>query len=269
MDAMERLLEVMARLRDPENGCPWDVEQDFASIAPYTIEEAYEVDDAIRRRDRGGLRDELGDLLFQVVFHARMAEEEGAFDFADVVASISEKMIGRHPHVFGDAVVADAEEQTRLWEEHKERERRVRGEPGAHGALDGVTLGLPALLRAQKLGRRAARAGFDWAHVRDVMGKLREELAELEAEVDAGARGEEGARARIAEELGDLLFVATGVAQRFGISAEEALRGANSKFERRFAAMEALLREEAREPSDLDDEAWLSLWTRAKNRGRT
>jgi len=227
-------------------------------------DEAYEVDDAIQRGDRAGLRDELGDLLFQVVFHARMAEEEGAFDFGDVAESICEKMVSRHPHVFGDAVVASAAEQTRRWEEHKERERQARGETGPRGALEGVTLGLPALLRAQKLGRRAARAGFDWAHVRDVVEKLREELGELEAEVAAESKGDAGARERIEEELGDLLFVATGVAERFGLSAETALRGANAKFERRFGAMEAILREEGREPPVSDDAAWLELWARAK-----
>ena len=271
MQAMARLLEVMARLRDPEGGCPWDVEQDFASIAPYTIEEAYEVDDAIQRGDRDALRDELGDLLFQVVFHARMAEEEGAFDFTDVVDSICEKMVGRHPHVFGDAEVADAAEQTRRWEEHKERERGARGDGDPPGVLAGVTLGLPALLRAQKLGRRAARAGFDWAAVRDVLGKLREEVAELEAEVDAEQAGEAGARARIREELGDVLFVATGVAERFGFEAEEALRGANAKFERRFGALESILRTESLDAATLDDAAWLALWSRAKSqeRGRT
>lgn len=264
MDAMDRLLDVMARLRDPQKGCPWDVEQDFASVAPYTLEEAYEVDDAIQRGDRSALRDELGDLLFQVVFHARMAEEEGAFDFGDVVESICEKMVSRHPHVFGDAVVADAAEQTRRWEEHKERERRARGEAGPRGALDGVTLGLPALLRAQKLGRRAARAGFDWAHVQDVVDKLREELDELSVEVAAEAKGEAGAVARIEEELGDLLFVATGVAERFGVSAEQALRGANAKFERRFGAMEAILRAEGLEAAGADAGAWLGLWARVK-----
>jgi ATP diphosphatase len=264
MDAMDRLLDVMARLRDPQEGCPWDVEQDFASIAPHTLEEAYEVDDAIQRGDRAALRDELGDLLFQVVFHARMAEEEGAFDFGDVAEAICEKMVGRHPHVFGDAVVADAAEQTKRWEEHKERERRASGDAGPRGALEGVTLGLPALLRAQKLGRRAARAGFDWAHVADVVAKLREELDELAAEVDAEAKGDAEAVARIEEELGDLLFVATGVAERFGLSAEKALRGANAKFERRFAAMEAILGAEQRGLAELDSEAWLAFWTRAK-----
>lgn len=263
MDALDRLLGVMARLRDPEKGCPWDVEQTFETVAPYTLEEAYEVDDAIQRGDRAGLRDELGDLLFQVVFHARMAEEEGSFDFEEVARSICEKMESRHPHVFGDAVVADAAEQTKRWDEHKARERRERGEE-ARGALDGVTLGLPALLRAQKLGRRAARAGFDWAHVKDVVEKLREELDELTAEVDAEARGDAGATERIEEELGDLLFVATGVAERFGLSAESALRGANAKFERRFGAMETILRAERREAASADAEQWLELWARAK-----
>ncbi|MDH3685358.1 MAG: nucleoside triphosphate pyrophosphohydrolase [Myxococcales bacterium] len=264
MEALDRLLDVMAKLRHPETGCPWDVEQTFETVAPYTLEEAYEVDDAIQRGDRAGLRDELGDLLFQVVFHARMAEEEGAFDFADVARSICEKMESRHPHVFGDAVVADAAEQTSRWEEHKERERRARGDTEPRGVLEGVTLGLPALLRAQKLGRRAARAGFDWAHVRDVLGKLREELGELEVEVAAEASHEPGAVARIEEELGDLLFVATGVAERFGLSAEKALRGANAKFERRIGVMEAILRDEGREAPGDDDAAWLQLWARAK-----
>jgi ATP diphosphatase len=266
MAAIDRLLTIMARLRDPRAGCPWDLDQDFASIAPHTIEEAYEVDDAIQRGDLAGLRDELGDLLFQVVFHAQLAREEGAFDFEEVAESIADKMESRHPHVFGAAKIADAAAQTRAWEVHKLREAELAGRP-RESALDGVTLGLPALLRAQKLGRRAARAGYDWARVTDVMEKLHEELAELEAEV-AVARSGGTSTARVAEELGDVLFVCTGVAERFGLEAEQVLRGANRKFEERFRAMEAMLAEEGRPAASLDAEAWLALWQRVKRAGR-
>jgi ATP diphosphatase len=215
------LAAIMARLRDPERGCPWDVEQDFASIAPYTIEEAYEVADAIARGDMPGLADELGDLLLQVVFHSRMAQEAGHFALADVVAGICAKMIRRHPHVFGDGAPSPG------WEAIKAAERAER-EPDP-SALAGVALALPALLRAEKLQKRAARTGFDWPDVTGVRAKIDEELAEVAAAPDAAARE---------EEVGDLLFAVVNLARHLGVDPETALRGANAKFERRFRAME-------------------------------
>ena len=238
---IDRLLAIMARLRDPERGCPWDREQDFATIAPYTIEEAYEVADAIERGDRAALKDELGDLLFQVVFHARMAEEEGSFAFADVAAAIADKMVRRHPHVFAEARIADAAAQTEAWEAHKAAERRAKGGAdggGAESVLDGVALALPALLRAAKLGRRAARIGFDWPDAASVVDKVREELAEIEAEMRSGA-----GRERLEDELGDLLFAAAQLARKLDIEPESALRRASAKFERRFRRVECLAAE--------------------------
>jgi len=229
---IERLCRIMARLRDPESGCPWDVEQSFATIAPYTIEEAYEVADAIARDDLPALKDELGDLLLQVVFHARMAEETGAFDFGQVAEAISDKMVRRHPHVFGETRVADAVAQTRTWEEHKAEERRAKAS-GAHSVLDGVALGLPALTRALKLQRRAARVGFDWPNAGQVLDKIEEEIAELRAELDDGAVPE-----RLEDELGDMLFALANLARHLEVDPEAALRRANAKFERRFRAVE-------------------------------
>lgn len=221
--AFERLADVMKKLRDPNGGCPWDLEQDFATIAPYTIEEAYEVADAIERRDLAGLREELGDLLLQVVYHSQMAAEAGAFDLADVTAGIADKMVRRHPHVFGDVEVASAAAQTDAWEKLKAAEKP------RSGALDGVALGLPALMRAQKLQKRAGRVGFDWPDASGPRAKIDEELAEI-AEASADAQ---------AEEIGDLLFAVVNYARHLGVDAEEALRAANGKFERRFVAMEA------------------------------
>ena len=245
--AFERLAEVMRRLRDPEGGCPWDLEQSFATIAPYTIEEAYEVADAIERADMHGLREELGDLLLQVVYHAQMAAEAGAFDLADVTSGIADKMIRRHPHVFGDAQVDSAAAQTDAWETLKAAEKP------RDSALDGVALGLPALMRAQKLQKRAARVGFDWPDADGPRAKIEEELAEV-----AAAPPEHRA-----EEIGDLLFAVVNYARHLGIDAEEALRAANGKFERRFAVMEA-------EGGDgfpaLDLDAKESLWLAAKAR---
>jgi MazG family protein len=235
MSDIETLLQLMARLRDPEHGCPWDREQDFASIAPYTIEEAYEVADAVARDDLDALRDELGDLLFQVAFHSRMAEERGAFDFADVVAAIVAKMVRRHPHVYGSATVASAAEQTHAWERHKAAERRDRHGADA-GALDGVALGLPALTRADKLQRRAARAGFDWPEIGQVFDKVREELDEVRAELDAGRPAGDP---RLAGELGDLLFACVNLARHARVDPEAALRGASARFARRFRHVES------------------------------
>ncbi|TVR99202.1 MAG: nucleoside triphosphate pyrophosphohydrolase [Rhodospirillales bacterium] len=234
---IRRLLDIMARLRDPERGCPWDIEQTFTTIAPYTVEEAYEVADAIDRGDLAGLREELGDLLLQVVYHARMAEERNAFAFADVVAAICDKMVRRHPHVFGAARVADAAEQTRSWEAHKAMERAAVP-PSSEGvlpsALDGVAAALPATMRAAKLQKRAARVGFDWPDGHAVLAKLEEEIGELHHEMVT-----DGSPDRIEDEVGDLLFVCVNLARKLDVDPEQALRRANRKFERRFRSMEA------------------------------
>jgi len=253
MTAVEELLALMARLRDPEHGCPWDREQDFSTIAPYTLEEAYEVADAIAREEPQALRDELGDLLFQVVFHAQMAHERGWFDFQAVAAGIVEKMIRRHPHVFGEHTVADAGAQTEAWEAIKARER------GEAATLDGIPLALPALTRAAKLQRRAARVGFDWPTLAPVLGKLREELDELDAAMNARE-----AQARLAEELGDLLFSAVNLARHLEIDPEAALRAANAKFERRFRGVEARLAASGRRPADADLAELDALWEQVK-----
>ena len=270
-DNIRRLIDIMAKLRDPDGGCPWDVEQDFASIAPHTIEEAYEVADAIDSNDMAALRDELGDLLFQVVFHAQMASEAGDFDFDAVVEGIADKMVRRHPHVFGDARIDGAEAQTVAWEEHKRLEREARNNagnpPGAEnpdanrpGALDGVISALPALTRALKLQKRAARVGFDWDEPAPVLGKVREELAEVEAEIAAG-----GDEARLRDEVGDLLFCCVNLARKLGIDPETALRGGNAKFERRFRRMEELLNADGKRIDDLSvDEVLEVYWTRVK-----
>jgi ATP diphosphatase len=252
---IDRLLAIMARLRDPVHGCPWDREQDFSTIAPYTIEEAYEVADAIQRNDMAALKDELGDLLFQVVFHARMAEELGLFGFDNVADAIADKMERRHPHVFGDAEIASVAAQNEAWEAHKAAERHARG--GAESVLDGVTLTLPALLRAAKISGRAARIGFDWPDARAVIPKLAEEIAELEAELDQGADP-----AVVEEEMGDLLFAAANLARKLDIEPETALRRAIAKFERRFRQVEALAAERGI-GAELD--ALEALWQEVKN----
>ena len=260
-----RLLAIMAALRDPKSGCPWDVQQDFASIAPYTIEEAYEVADAIGRGDLGDLREELGDLLLQVVFHARMAEEQGAFAFADVVAAISDKMERRHPHVFAGATVEDAEAQTREWEEHKRREREANGDAD-RSALAGIARGLPEWQRAVKLQKRAARVGFDWPSHAPVIDKLHEEIAEVRADFEAVAAdpGDAAARDRLEDELGDLLFVAANLTRHAKVDFGAALRRANAKFERRFRAMERLADDDGTDLSALPLEAQDRYWDRAK-----
>jgi nucleoside triphosphate diphosphatase len=262
---IRQLLRIMARLRDPDGGCPWDVQQTFATIAPYTIEEAYEVADAIDRGDLPGLKDELGDLLLQVVFHARMAEEAGAFAFGDVVAAICDKMVRRHPHVFAGAAVEGAEAQTRAWEEHKRAERAAAGEDDM-SALAGVPRGLPEWQRAEKLQRKAARVGFDWPGPAPVIAKLHEEIEEVRAEFDAlaAAPDDAAARAALEEEIGDLLFVCANLARHAGADVGAALRRANLKFERRFRAMEALAAEDGHALADLPLEAQDRYWDRAK-----
>jgi nucleoside triphosphate diphosphatase len=250
-----RLLGIMARLRDREQGCPWDREQNFATIAPYTIEEAYEVADAIERNDTGALKDELGDLLFQVVFHARMAEEAGHFAFDDVATAISDKMIRRHPHVFGDAEIASVAEQNEAWEAHKAKERTAAAD-GDDSVLDGIALAFPALLRAAKVSRRAARIGFDWPDARAVIPKLSEEIGEIEAELDAG-----GDKDRLEDEIGDLLFAAANLARKLDVEPETALRRATAKFERRFREVEKRAAEQS-VGRDLD--ALEALWQEVK-----
>ena len=256
MNELERLLRIMERLRDPERGCPWDREQDWTSIAPHTIEEAYELADAIARADVDAVRDELGDVLFQVVFQARIAQERGLFDFEAVARTIGDKLERRHPHVFGEARIESAAAQTHAWEQHKLAERTERGQ--GTGALDGVTLGLPALTRAAKLGSRAARVGFDWADAAGVFDKVQEEVAELQRELAAGDRG------RIGEELGDVLFSLAQAARHLGLEAESALREANAKFERRFRHVEAQLAREGLTATDVDMRRLDALWDVAK-----
>lgn len=254
------LLDVMRRLRDPVAGCPWDREQDYASIVPYTLEEAFEVADAIERRDLGALRDELGDLLFQVVFLARIAEEQGAFDFDAVAAGIADKLVRRHPHVFGDASHADAAAQTLAWEQLKAEERAARGD---HGVLGGVARALPALTRAQKIGKRAGRVGFDWPGAVDVRAKVSEELGELDAAVAVDPASDHSF-----EELGDLLFVVANWARHLGHDPEAALRAATGKFERRFAHIEAAARQSGEALDALTPERWEALWQAAKRAER-
>ena len=260
-----RLIDIMARLRDPERGCPWDIRQTFATIAPYTIEEAYEVADAIERGDMAELKEELGDLLLQVVYHARMAEEAGDFAFAEVAEAISDKMIRRHPHVFGAEEVTDAEGQTARWETIKAAERAAKGgdSPEKAGALHGIPVGMPALTRAAKLTRRAARVGFDWPSTLEVMDKLREEVGELEVEIASGDI--EKARA----ELGDLMFVCANLARKLEVEPEAVLRAANAKFERRFAHIERRLAEQGSSPEASSLAEMDALWDEAKAAERT
>ena len=268
-DGIAGLVAIMARLRAPVGGCPWDVEQTFASIAPYTVEEAYEVADAIDRNDLPALKDELGDLLLQVVFHARMAEEQGAFAFDDVVAAISDKMVRRHPHVFAGASVEDAEAQTVAWEEQKRREREAAGEADT-SALAGIARGLPEWQRAVKLQKRAASVGFDWPNVTPVIAKLHEEIEEVRVEFDAvaAAPDDESARDRLEDEIGDLLFVAANLARHGKVDVGAALRRANLKFERRFRAMERLAQTDGTGLAALPLDAQDAYWNRAKDEER-
>ena len=253
---MPRLIEIMRRLRDPENGCPWDIEQDFSTIAPYTIEEAYEVADAIEREAWDELKGELGDLLFQSVFHAQMASERGLFTFDEVADTMSDKMVARHPHVFGDeSRDKSAEQQTRDWETVKAAERAGKAQTGT---LDGVALGLPALLRAVKLQKRAARVGFDWPDISQVVDKIVEEAGELAEARDTMSQAE------IEEEFGDMLFVIANLARHLNIEPEAALRATNAKFVRRFEAVEAKLAERGKRPEDSDLAEMDALWDAVK-----
>ncbi len=258
---IDRLLAIMARLRDPDGGCPWDLEQTFATVAPYTVEEAYEVADAIERNDLSDLKEELGDLLLQVVFHARMAEEQGAFAFEDVAAAINDKMVRRHPHVFAEETYASLDHQKAGWEALKAAERAQKHENGkgrTASLLDDVPVGLPALTRAVKLSKRAAGVGFVWPTVQDVVKKLHEEVAELEAEIDAGDL--EKAR----QEMGDVLFVVANLARTLEVDPEDSLRYTNAKFVRRFQYIEAKLRERGKTPDQSDLPEMDALWDEAK-----
>jgi nucleoside triphosphate diphosphatase len=264
---VRRLIEIMAALRDPVAGCPWDVEQTFASIAPFTIEEAYEVADAVERGSTEDLREELGDLLLQIVFHARMAEEADMFDFGGVVEAITAKLIRRHPHVFGAANAASSVAVNALWGQIKAEEKRVKSESRAKhgltseapsGALDGVPLALPALSRAMKLQEKAGKVGFDWNDVHAVLAKVGEEIAEVEAEITAGSAQS------LSAEVGDLLFAVVNVARHLKVDPEAALRGANAKFERRFAHIENRLAERGQAPENASLDELESLWVEAK-----
>lgn len=258
----DRLIEVMARLRDPEGGCPWDLEQDFDTIAPYTIEEAYEVAGAIEDEDWASLKDELGDLLFQVVFHARMAEEQKLFDFGDVAGAIIEKMLRRHPHVFGDRGDIDsAEAQTAAWEEHKARERAAKVAAGQASLLDDVPHALPALLRALKLQKRAASVGFDWDSAPKVVEKIAEEAHEIVEAQTAGADHD-----KLEDEVGDLLFAVANLARHFKVDPEAALRRTNRKFASRFKVIEETLRAEGKTPNEASLDEMEAIWQAAKGR---
>jgi len=252
---LERLRAIMARLRAPD-GCPWDREQTFSSIAPFTIEEAYEVDEAIRQGDRESLKDELGDLLFQVIFHSRLAEEEGAFDLNDVAVAMADKLIRRHPHVFADAEFDSEEAQTASWEAIKAAERANKG---AQSTLDDVPLALPALARATKLGKRASRVGFDWPDTAGPLDKIREELDELDEAIQ-----EDQGQDRLEAELGDLLFAVTNVARHLKLDPEKALRQCNAKFERRFRAVESGLRAQGLKTGEASLADMDALWNKAK-----
>ena len=274
---MQRLLDIMARLRDPQRGCPWDLEQSFKTIAPYTVEEAYEVADAIEREDLPSLRDELGDLLFQVVFHSQMAREQGAFGFTDVVNAICDKMERRHPHVFGNAQIANADAQTVAWEEQKRRERAEK----SSSVLDDVPLALPALTRANKLGKRAAQVGFEWSDVSGALDKLDEEIAEFKAEVrshfclqaDSAGSGEADAhrtrqQQRLAAEIGDVLFCVVNVCRYLKIDPEAALKNTNASFERRFRYVEQALRARGKTPQQATLAEMDELWDEGKAQER-
>jgi ATP diphosphatase len=254
---ISRLLEIMAALRTPGSGCPWDLEQNFRTIAPYTLEEAYEVADAIEHDDLDGLRDELGDLLLQVVFHARMAQEQGAFEFGDVVQAITEKLIRRHPHVFADADGKTAQAVKGLWERIKAEERAAKGQKVQTGALAGVPVALPALIRALKLQEKAGKVGFDWNDPRAVLAKIREEADEIEEALDAGG-------ADAPAEVGDLLFAVVNLARHLKADPEALLRATNLKFERRFGSIETALAKDGKSPSDASLDEMEALWNAAK-----
>ena len=263
--SLDDLLKVMARLRDPDSGCPWDLEQSFATIAPYTIEEAYEVADAISRDDMDALKDELGDLLLQVVYHAQLASEQSRFDFADIADAITSKMIRRHPHVFKDPGLRDEFVSSDLWQRIKDDEKSERDGGRQGSRLLDVPLPLPALTRAVKLQKRAAEVGFDWPSLAPVLAKAEEEITELKAAIDETPKGAQTKPTkRVAEEFGDLLFVMANLARHLGVDPESALRDANAKFVRRFQSIEAALAAEGRRPEDSTLEEMDQLWDEAK-----
>ncbi|HEY0684904.1 MAG TPA: nucleoside triphosphate pyrophosphohydrolase [Steroidobacter sp.] len=280
MSSIQRLLDIMARLRDPKRGCPWDLQQSFKTIAPYTVEEAYEVADAIDRGDLASLRDELGDLLFQVVFHSQMAQEQGAFNFDDVANAICDKMERRHPHVFGDASIETADAQTVAWEEQKRRERAEKSGGREHASvLDDVPVALPALTRANKLGKRAAQVGFEWSDVHGAIDKLDEEIAEFKAEVrqhvclqadagDAQRAHESRQHERLAAEIGDVLFCVVNVCRYLKIDPELALKRTNASFERRFRYVEQGLAARGKTPQQATLEEMDQLWDEGKTKER-
>jgi ATP diphosphatase len=258
--AIEQLLDIMSRLRDPDSGCPWDLRQTYQTIVPYTLEEAYEVADAIQRGDRQELRDELGDLLFQVVFYSQIAKEEGHFDFEQVTEAICEKMLRRHPHVFADAEYRSDEELHKAWEQGKAAEREKRNEQQTTSQLDGVARALPAQIRAEKLQKRAARVGFDWPDVKGGIDKLKEEIGEVQAEINTGDRD------RLQDELGDLLFSVVNVVRLCGMDAEQSLSMANEKFERRFRTMEQnLYSQGTTDLHELSEQQWDDAWEAVKS----
>ncbi len=261
MNEMQRLLEVMVSLRDPDHGCPWDKQQSFATILPYTLEEVYEVAEAIDQKDMTALREELGDLLFQIVFYAQMAKEAGEFDFDDIAAEISEKLVQRHPHVFADADIGSAEAQTHAWEKHKERERhsKAAAQQRAASVLDNVPVALPGLMRAMKLQRRAARVGFDWPDIEPVLDKIEEELAEVREVLVEG-----GDQERMQHEVGDLIFACVNLGRHAGIDPEVAMRGVNARFESRFRRVESLAAEQNQTLSEMPLEEMDKLWDQAK-----
>jgi ATP diphosphatase len=266
-EPLQRLLAVMAWLRDRQHGCPWDIEQTFQTIVPYTIEEAYEVADAIEREDMPALKEELGDLLLQVVYHAQMASEAKAFGFDDVAAAIADKMVDRHPHVFGDLDIKTADAQTISWEARKAAERAAKQQGAQNGsqptgALDGVARALPALMRAEKIQKRAARVGFDWASTGPVIDKIEEELGELRAEIEAGTVDQ----ARLTDELGDVLFAVANLARHCKVDPEVALRATNDKFEKRFRYVEKRLAEQGRKPNDASLDEMEAFWQEAKTK---
>jgi len=259
---MQQLLAIMARLRDPEHGCPWDIKQDFASIAPYTLEEAYEVADAIQRQDYQELRLELGDLLLQVIFHAQMAKEQGLFEFSDVVEGLSEKLVRRHPHVFADSQFASEAEVNDNWEAEKQRERAQKGVT-SESVLDHVPVGFPALTRALKLQKKAAKVGFDWDHIQPVIAKIDEELQEVREELAAP----QPSKLALEQEVGDLLFAVVNLARHLHLDPEKALRGCNQKFESRFHFIENELRKSQQAIEETSLERLDKLWNKAKSTG--
>lgn len=263
MQSIEKLIEIMQSLRDPDNGCPWDLEQDFQSLIPFTIEEAYEVADAIEQNNLEDIKDELGDLLFQIVFYSQLGKEKNAFDFNDVAQGISEKLIRRHPHVFSDSKIKNSEEQTKEWEKIKQQEREMKSIKNSSelSILDDVSRALPSLMRSEKLQKRAAREGFDWPNIQDVMLKVNEELSEVQQELNADAQDKE----KIEDEIGDLFFSCINLSRHAGLNAEICIRKANLKFERRFRALEVIARNKELQINKMTVDELEELWQEVKS----